>query len=810
MVRKSIFANNPCVLCKLDQKCKTPRMEPSGPKDAVFYVLGEAPGKEEDKAGYQFYEDAPAGSVIRDVLNYLDIEDACRFNNSVRCRPPKNRDPKISEILACRNSIIKDIQKVEPIVILALGNFAMLSLYPHRPTGITVLNGRVIPNWDLNCWVIPVYHPSFVLRNRYKDEESDYDIIFKRDIEKALNLDVLELSGLPTPKQMKKGIKPILNWNDLNDFFEMLFEADRFAFDYETVDLRPFGGKAKIVSVSFCIDGKKSYAFPIDKHDAPWTEKQNKKIKKWLREIFVNKRTTKIAHNMKFEYEWTYAELGVEINGTLEDTQLLSYTYDERTSKAIRAHSLDFVGLSLFGFEYKSMIEKYIKNMDAAPMIPMLDYGALDSKVTFLAEAEFKSRLDEEQISTYRNFLAEEVPMLAKSQIKGVKIDKKELSRFEIYTKKKIDAAEKKIGSLKLVSTFRKKHKKYPNLNSDRDVAEILYNILGLEAWKETKGRNVSTDAEVLESYARRSKFCRFLLELREYRTLYTNRVKTFQKFMWADGRIHTNWNNTDVKTGRTSSSEPNLQNMDKRKHPEIRAIIVADEGYILLIFDYAQIEARNIAMASRCKAFCKAIREGYDIHADFAERLWGKKEFKLDPKTYRQDSKNGLVFPSFYGAGPASISRNLDLSYEKILKTQKVLWKMFPGVRDWQEELFEFYYENLYVETLTKRRRHAPLTRNQILNSPIQGTASDFLVWSAKEIEKQLGYVPLLLVHDELVIQVPEDEDLFDICDDVSEIMTDLPEDIFPFINVPVKVDCSVGYDWYNTIDLEELEDAA
>ena len=262
------------------------------------------------------------------------------------------------------------------------------------------------------------------------------------------------------------------------------------------------------------------------------------------------------------------------------------------------------------------------------------------------------------------------------------------------------------------------------------------------------------------------------------------------------------------------NSDSPNLQNFPKRdaETKEVRSSIVAPPGCVVLAFDYGQIEARVIAMFTKDKAFCKALWDRYDVHGDWAERIardypqriGGEQNLtdKEAMKTFRTDIKNQWTFPLFFGAQLESAAGYLNIPISVLRKHYREFWKEFEGVALWQEQQIKFYREHGYTETLTGRRRRGPMTINQILNSPVQGTAAEIVLDAMSRLSETNDpeLQPEIQVHDDFVfLRVPE-ERVDVIAEKIIDIMLAVP---FDWVNVPISVEMSCGS---NLADLKEV----
>ncbi len=228
---------------------------------------------------------------------------------------------------------------------------------------------------------------------------------------------------------------------------------------------------------------------------------------------------------------------------------------------------------------------------------------------------------------------------------------------------------------------------------------------------------------------------------------------------------------------------------------------------------DYGQIEARVLGMASKDKKFCHALHNDLDVHMDWAKRLakehpdvlrlHGGRDGPLDLKTWRSIVKNKWTFPLFYGAGVNTVSRGTQIPADIIEDIIPDFWEEFPGVKEWQIWVTDFYKKHGYVEGLTGTRTYAPLKYNKIINSPIQGTAADICVWSHTKICKQArrrewdALTPVNNVHDALWWHCNDDE-----VDEIVELAVAVmlsAVDRFEFINVPLTVEVEVGETLYD-----------
>lgn len=256
------------------------------------------------------------------------------------------------------------------------------------------------------------------------------------------------------------------------------------------------------------------------------------------------------------------------------------------------------------------------------------------------------------------------------------------------------------------------------------------------------------------------------------------------------------------------SSSDPNLQNVPSRTGKELRRMIGVPDNHFMVCSDYGQIEARIIGVASQDEAFCEALWEDYDVHMEWAKliaeeypKVIGGSQNLSNPgamKKFRAKVKNLWVFPAFYGASPNSIARGLGIPIDIVQDIFREFWKTFRGVKRWQKWILNRYEKLGYVETLTGRRRHAPMSMNAVLNASIQGFASDICVDAMCRLDR-LGIQTVMIIHDDVTSYV-HDDDLDTIVPLIAEEMCKVP---YPFINVPIAIEMTAGLNWFDQSEI-------
>jgi uracil-DNA glycosylase family 4 len=836
-----------CGSCPLNEGAllQHPKMPPSGTTEPLIYIMGEAPGGEEDKEGSQFV--GRAGQFLRrfippEMLSFI------RWNNTIRCRPPSNRDPDPLETHCCRPLQEADIERTKPWAIWGFGNFPLA--WACGATNITRWRGKRFPVriGSHVCWYYPMLHPSYLMRQSggNRDMANDTIRVFDRDIQKALY--DLQTTGetdpadghYETPDAYGEGVRLIL---DQGMAFEMATDDVRtwktVTVDIETNSrIRPYNKGAKILCISFS-NGETTYAMP-------WAL-----ALRFIRDLFDGR--TFVAHNAKYEMEWLYFFLGrVVFNARWEDTMGQSYILDERWG--VINGSLGNLTTTLFGFDVKAQSTIDMKNLEREyeqDPEKVLRYNALDAKYTARAHPILAAELEAEQQTQIFNDLMDALPALILAQAQGLPVDFEELMKQHAHQLEKINKIERRLFSREDVQAFMRERqlmllgKRLKPGETPPPMLEASYDdYFNIGSWQQIKAFFLtqgialeSTDEEHMSK--EKHPVAKLILEWRGVNKLVSTYLNPLMsqdgnppEQLHDDGLIHTNLNPYITNTGRLSSNEPNIQNYPNRQHKEVRKIIVPPPGFTLLSADYGQIEARIIAQASQDKYFIKALMEGMDIHMVWTDKLLqaypplykrfeklviamckegekpiptGDAMLKAVRKALRTEIKNMWVFPAFYGATVGAVAMYLGIPEHIIEPLFDEFWFTFASVKKWQNNELRLFKERGYVETLTGRRRHGPMKSNEIINSSIQGTAHDITLRSmsrmgAMSLALDIPWLaPIMEIHDDLTFFVPTGQ-VSETAPLIAEVMC-TPR--FSWLTVPITVEVSTGPNWCDKKEL-------
>ena len=373
-----------CLQCKLETGCISPRMEPSGGGAKGIYILNEAPGPTDDKQGTQLV--GQIGDFLQEMLApfKIDLVKDCIKDNCIRCRPPKSREPEDLEIESCRPEVLRSIELAQPKLILLLGAAPLKSFVGCRWKkalgGLAKWRGFVIPDREYNCWVAPVYHPSFVMKSEKKPVIKK---IFKDDLANAFKY---LKKPIPNYSDELESVRIISGVEVENLLKRLLRKAEKapflLAFDYETTGKKPHAAGHEIVCMSMCWDGQTSYAFmfPVS-HTAM----------DLLFQVLTNPRIEKTGHNIQFEDTWTSVIWKIKIQGWKMCSMQAGHILDNRQGIA----GLKFLSAVNFGlYSYDEEIHPYLESIDPknansfnrikeAPKQKLLLYCGVDSLVQY-------------------------------------------------------------------------------------------------------------------------------------------------------------------------------------------------------------------------------------------------------------------------------------------------------------------------------------------------------------------------------------------------------------------------------------------
>ncbi len=582
----------------------------------------------------------------------------------------------------------------------------------------------------------------------------------------------------------------------LNDLLRSLKNAKRIAVDTETTSLDTF--EAELAGMSFSIEAGKA-RFILFNNGAL----QRENTLEILRPILENPSILKTGQNLKYDI-LVLKKYGIELSPVGFDTMLASYVLNPEEQ-----HNLDDMAARHLGYRtttFDDLIgtgKTKVKIFDVDP-IKLSDYGCQDADLALQLEDVFQKKLEGE---TELRWICENiefplVAVLAAMEYEGICIDSKSLEKASEAATIELERLTEKIYT-EAGSVF--------NIDSPKQLAHILFNVLALPPKKTTK-TGFSTNVEVLEELAPLHPVAGDLLEYRSLQKLKTTYIDALPKIVNPrTGRLHTSFNQHITATGRLSSSKPNLQNIPIRTTlgKEIRrAFIPSSPDKWLLSADYSQIELRIAAEISGDPQLLDAFRNREDIHAATARVIFGTMEIDTDMRRKAKEVNFGVL----YGIMPFGLSKRLNITQKEAKVIIDTYISKYPGLFDALQNIIEAGRKNGYVSTLLGRRRYiADLnSRNTNLkkaaeraamNTPIQGTAADIIkcamiLCSQRMHDEKMKSIMLLQVHDELLFETT-DEEKKPLSVLIEKAMIDAAI-ICGLKTVPVEVDTGIGKNWF------------
>lgn len=800
-----------CAVCPLNGQrgLKHPHMEPTGSSRPLVYILGEAPGADEDRTGTQFV--GKAGKVLR-LRIPKHWENKIRWNNVVRSRPPRNRDPSQVEVECCRPSVIADIEKTKPIAIFGFGNIPLQ--WALNQQGITKWNGRRVPIkvGTHTCWFFPMLHPSYIARSRKFEPEdansygSDLEFAFAHDLRNAFG----SIAKLPEPRVFKaedfsRGVQKVVEPNDAIKLINSAYGEKLVGLDFETKGVRPYTETAKILTVAIA-GHNDTFAFPLYHPQSGWSDRSIDRVEKCFVDFLLKAPCRKIVHNLAFELEWSGYFYGPNVIHTQlwEDTLSQAYILDERMGGNPGCHSLEFLCIQYFGLDVKALfghLDK--KNLDKEPLDQVLHYNAIDSRAHRTLYLAQRKRLQDEVLQSVYEHQLQRVPTMALTELKGVPVDQTVVNEFDKEFRERRLKIEREISKLDEVKKFEQLKNTQFRPSANHDIKFVVEKILRHPA------ENVNE--EILKQV--NHPFANLILDWREANKMHSTYIKPFKEgsdTLYPDGRIHPHISTHSTRTWRTSSDSPNSQNIPKHgENRKLRRQVRPGGELRVVAFDYAGIQARNVAMESKDKKLVDAFWNNYDIHSDWMYRLaklypkWLKGQSLKDDQVksvYRQNAKNAFVFASFFGAQAKKVSSGLDVPEKVGEKLQEMFWNEFPDIHKWHQLLEKMYYKLGYITGLSGFRRRAPISPNQRINSPIQADEAIIVCSAMSRLSeyKQQRFQASMEIHDDLTFIWPKHK----IEKNSEVVIKEMTKISFPWINVPLAVERSVGEDW---CDLEK-----
>ena len=578
---------------------------------------------------------------------------------------------------------------------------------------------------------------------------------------------------------------------ELCDFF---LTCKILSLDTETTSTNAID--AELVGLSFSTEESKAFYVPVpeNKHEA-------QKIVDIFKEVYENPSILKIGQNIKYDIT-VLRKYGVEMKGELFDCMIAHYLLQPELR-----HNMDYMAEAYLNYKTIHIDElighkgKSQKSMRDLSPIEVYEYACEDADITLKLYHILEPKLKE--LNIFNLFKDIEMPLinvLAEMEMNGVILDTSSLTETSRILQQRILEKERKIYE-EAGTSF--------NIASPKQVGEILFDRLKIsDKAKKTKTGQYVTSEEALTQLKHRAPIVENILAYRGLRKLLSTYVEALPKLINKHtGHIHTSFNQAITATGRLSSSDPNLQNIPVKGEDgkELRRCFIPEPGCLFFSADYSQIELRVMAHLSGDEGLIDAFRNGYDIHAATAARIFKEtmEHVTRDQRSMAKRANFGII----YGITVFGLAQNLDIDRNEAKKLIDDYFQSFPKVKEYMERCKETARSKGYAETIFHRRRYLPdinsgnatvrgfAERNSI-NAPIQGSAADIIKLAMVRIYKRfkdenIKSKMILQVHDELNFSVfPEEKE------SVERIVIEEMQNACQ-LKVPLIADCGWGANW-------------
>ena len=646
------------------------------------------------------------------------------------------------------------------------------------------------------------------LKKQESKKESLIKIYKSLELNSLLKNEINDNDGNENREKNNKKNTVQINYNIVSDkklFLKIIKEIEKkkfVSFDLETTSLDYI--EAQIVGISLACDSKKAYYIPLLHEDqSKYKQLPKKFVLENLKPILETHKIKKVGHNLKYDRN-VLRNYDIILNGIEHDSMLLSYVYD---STAIR-HGLDNAAekyLSHKTIHYEDIAGKGAKQIPFSKVNieTAAEYSCEDVLVSYELYNYLWAKVskDENIIKVYKNIEMPLVPILSNIERNGVLVESKTLNKLSKELDLELKTIEKKC--------FKITEKEF-NLNSPKQLQEILYEDLKIPISKKTPTGKPSTDEDTLQYLSESYDLPRLILDYRslnKLKTGYTDKLPL--QISKITGRVHTSYQQAITSTGRLSSTEPNLQNIPIKsaQGKKIRNAFIADKGKKIFAADYSQIELRIMAHLSGDKNLLKAFKNKIDIHSFTASEIFGVDVNKVSSEDRR--SAKAINFGLIYGMSSFGLSKQLGISIPEAKDYMDIYFNRYPKIKSYMLEKKTFAKQHGYVETLLGRKLYLPEINSKqaqrrsyaertAINAPVQGTAADIIKIAMIEIDKWLAEKKsktkmIMQVHDELVFEISEN----DIDSEIEDIVNLMQNCIT--LDLPLEVNFGIEDNWGN-----------
>jgi DNA polymerase-1 len=627
--------------------------------------------------------------------------------------------------------------------------------------------------------------------NKKKNVNKQLDLFADESDDRKENF---ERSDLESLKTIIHDYQLIDNQDKMEEICDFFRTKKILSLDTETTSTHAID--AELVGLSFSVEENQAFYIPI-----PSNREEAQKIVNIFKPIYENPEIQKIGQNIKYDYE-VLKNYGIEIKGKMFDDMIAHYLIQPELR-----HNMDYMAEIYLHYETVHIEEligpkgKNQKNMRDLKPEDIYEYAAEDADVTLKLKNVLAPKLKELNLEElFEKIEMPLVPVLADMEMTGVRLDTKALQEASDSFTHRMQEVEKHIYEL-AGETF--------NISSPKQVGEILFNKMKIiDKPKKTRTGQFVTSEEVLQQLRSKNPIVEEILKYRGLRKLLNTYIDSLPKLINPrTGHIHTSFNQTITATGRLSSSDPNLQNIPVRNDDgkEIRRCFIPEPGSLFFSADYSQIELRIMAHLSEDENMINAFKDGLDIHAATAAKIWHRDMKDVTPQE-RKKAKQAN-FGIIYGITAYGLAQRMDIPNGEARDLIKDYFMTFPKVKDYMEKAKEIARQKGYVETLFHRRRYLPdikshnatvrgFAERNAINAPIQGSEADIIkvamvhIWQRFRKEGIRSRM-ILQVHDELNFSVYPDEK-----EKVEKIVLAEMQGAYS-LKVPLIADAGWGKNW-------------
>lgn len=825
-----------CTGCLLEG-CR--KIGTQGTRTAEYLIVVKPPTKDTQRR--------PLGTASEELLltklSQLGFgRDQFVIHNSISCYHNKdewtNQEIK-SFRLQCRERMNRVVSKMKPKMILSVGGEATAQV-TGRAVKITKVRGVAEHSSEYDCMVLPIQDPGQVLMYPQMEALLDSDLAtFRRLVRTDFDID--------------KASKGVLG-EDYSTITDLQFLVDQepevLSYDAETLGLNWARRGRKLLSLQFCTKEGQAYILPWDHPDRPLPSRQRKKVRRQLQQLLTNPKTQVIGHNLKYDLMWTWEVFGFRFN-IAHDTLMMMAILDENIQSkdldtCIKLYVKEMAG---YADNFNNKFDK--ARMDLVPWENLIDYGCGDVDAVLRLYRKLRPLIvrDEKLWRHYEYVSMPGINAFASMERTGLAVDETALDEFEEFMDGYVKGIEANLlreipHSVKQAQIDAGKNLSFTRAEFIRDV---LFNhpdgfrLTPKVFTKKTK--NMSPDRQVASTSAKDHlpyffEECPFTIQLAEWskaNRLLNTSIRRFRENFITNGKVYPQYSLWTTVTGRSSSSNPNGQNIPKRGTyaKRYRKLFVPPPGHVLLEADLSQAELRIAGSMANDPVMIDIYARDGDIHAETAAATMGLSleefyELSAEDRGQARFQAKAINFGFIYGMGwrnfivYAKTQYNVEFTEREAQQTRDAFFKKYPNLTRWHTVMRNFAQDNEYVRSYSGRKRHLPMihsteegiqqeAQRQAINSPVQEFGSSLGIMAMSMIDEDIDpqYFQLCgFVHDAIYAYVPYEYVEWG-AKMLKEYMESVPlHDWFGLdMPIPIKADVGFGLNAGDTHELEGLE---